>query len=800
MFLSYKKSLSIVTLLGLVYQYVVSCKSTPKASAPTSVNDDGQFGVFSLLTEEALSSDLPAPSTFNVQKLETENLNSYSFDVFKSLKISDSYRDEIKETDQTHFERKEAFLFNADVNPFKFSQGSRSLLFPFEIKKNSAVFVRRVFASAEAASAAPAYSMLDLPINLENVDKMSVGDYVAIPASMSIVANADGDFLETSFAKANIFKGVLSATSFGAFSSLAQGKIIGSGDFTLHIMKIAPRQVRVRATSRSGVDFSLGGQMRLGGSVGYAFVPSAALDKMRNFRQIAKFLGATAFKNSQEKKSDEIASKLAPNQKLLLNSPEVSAEPRILSELRNLQKKVDPFLEQINSNGETFEALNQRITNKSERVLSVAGASVIKRFYTGGKALFKYRSHGFNPAATVGLGVEGSKAIGSLGDYVFNLESEEAREAFMHAVSGRVRWIGDDLTRIASVFGNPAGSKTACTDFTLADYIALEDRNSEKKRVEKIARIESKSQSSSGNITFGFLNANLSFKEGQQKKQVAVEASDGRTGLVEARAWRFQKRAFVMGRTDNELKTSGFFTSSDDSILGSYFYTWVYQKSQQSSALAYPLRHITNILGPEFFRSHSDDLWPSDFDGNSRVSFQVIINQNGLARFFDPASISNDDLWKALGRIAETYDNTFGLPYNTFGALPDTERSSAAVEACQKISKHWGAFYCKYFAEKFLPRRAQVLQNKSSEKISLFSEFYQQGFVANKIGADLMMRLVLESLYITRKNNSAEEYMLSIKAGPWQVENSYREMDYEFGSDPLLPVARNLGLDMLIGH
>jgi hypothetical protein len=171
-----------------------------------------------------------------------------------------------------------------------------------------------------------------------------------------------------------------------------------------------------------------------------------------------------------------------------------------------------------------------------------------------------------------------------------------------------------------------------------------------------------------------------------------------------------------------------------------------------------------------------------------------------LARFFDPASISNDDLWKALGRIAETYDNTFGLPYNTFGALPDTERSSAAVEACQKISKHWGAFYCKYFAEKFLPRRAQLLQNKSSEKISLFSEFYQQGFVANKIGADLMMRLVLESLYITRKNNSAQEYMLSIKAGQSQVENSYREMDYEFGSDPLLPVASSLGLEMLIGH
>jgi len=775
----------------------LSCKSTPGSSIAKTVGDESQFGTFSLLADPVLGEQLQGPPKDGVKKLEDFNLSTYSEEVFRSSKILDAYGREILENDPNIFEKKEAFFFEKDMNPFKAEIAGKRFLFPFSMKKNSAVYVRRVFPTAQSLRDAPSYSILDLPINLENADKMHVGDYVAIPVSMSVMANADGQFLKGAYLKSGFFKSLLSLSSSGSYSSLVQGKIRGSGDFTIHFLKLSPQTIRVRVTSRNALDFSAGITMKTGGSVEYQFIPGSPLEKMRDLKE---FLRPTTDKNDLSDfggKSQQVLSSLSDNQKQLSLVPELSDTPHLLKDLNVLQKRVDPFIENYQQNRESIDGLNERILAKAAEAKRNLDGKLVGKFYEGAKKLLKYRTHGFDLAGSVHLGIEGSKMLSSVGDYVFHLDGPDAREAYLHAVSGRAQLIGQTLDQFCGSSGGFAQGNQACSDFTLADYLAEEDRTSKNKRVEKIGAISTKTQSAGSNLTFGFLNTNLGFSQSQRKNEIIVEASDGRKAVVEANAWRFQRQAFVIGRADNEMKTTGFFTSPDNTVLGSYFYTWNYQKSNQSSALTVPLRHAINVLGSEFFRSSSDDYWPIDFEGDVQVRFQVIVNQNGLTRFFNPSLVSDDQLWMALGRMAETYDNTFGLPFNTFGALPNGSQTPAAIAACEKISKHWGAFYCQYFADRFLPKRQHLMSKTPSEKIGLFSDFFKEGFLANKIGADLMMRLVLEALQMSRKDDAASEYMLSIQVSPSLISNSYHSMDYEFGSDPLLPIARNLGLDML---
>jgi hypothetical protein len=290
----------------------------------------------------------------------------------------------------------------------------------------------------------------------------------------------------------------------------------------------------------------------------------------------------------------------------------------------------------------------------------------------------------------------------------------------------------------------------------------------------------------------------MGYLQDKSKNVVRVVDSRGQATQYHLQTWRFQKKAFYAGRTDNEVKSSGFYSKSAGDVLASYYYSWNYEKSDQPSALREPLKQLLNVLGPEFYRSKVHLLWPVNYEGSISSHLEIVINQSGISRFFDESAVKEDDLWIAFGQIADSWDNTFGLPFNAFGGITSANPSEEAVKACTIISKEWGGGYCKYISEVFIPKWRAAVNLSGVEQVRFFSEFYQQGFLANKIGADLMMRLVLQVLGNTRKDPNAQDYMLKIQSSPKEVMNANQIIDYEFGSDPLHSVSEALGLKMLM--
>lgn len=705
---------------------------------------------------------------------------------------------EIRETQPDKFLRTEVFEFSSKVNPFKLVTNKENFIFPFTISRNSAILVGRNFSNRRSAAGSGSFKLSELPINVENAEKLEVGDYVAIPVETTILASYSGQTLTSVFQKSGLLKELVSASAFESYGGAVQGSIVGNGEFTMHIVKVAPHRVRVRISTGNSLVLSGGGSLSAGGNVNIKFLPHSVLERGRDLRRTLKRirnrlngnLGQVSFEKSWEL--------LNPNQKRLMDDKAWSLKLDFLSQLKSLSGRGDPALSNMPGSDQGEDRVSLELLNKAKDRVVKQGSEWIDRIVKVSEDVDKIRAHSFNLSANVSLNQSQSRVLNSLGEYIFDLTSEEGRIAFLHAVSGRSKWLGDDVSGFwPAPVKNDAEFK-ALSDFTIAEKIAVEDQLSNVKRVERVQLADAKKEKSVLNIQFNFANAQMGFLQDRSKNIVRITDLRGQATQYHLQTSRFQKKAFYAGRTDNEVKSSGFYSKSAGDVLASYYYSWNYEKSHQPSALREPLKHLLNVLGPEFYRSKAHLLWPVNCDGSISSHLEIVINQSGISRFFDESVVKEDDLWVAFGQIAGSWDNTFGLPFNASGGLSSPNPSEEAIKACTIISKEWGGGYCKYISEVFIPKWRATEKMSGVEQVRFFSEFYQQGFLANKIGADLMMRLVLQVLGNTRKDSSVQDYMLKIQSTPKEVMNANQIIDYEFGSDPLHSVSEALGLKMLM--
>ncbi|MEI8025006.1 MAG: hypothetical protein WCI18_01540 [Pseudomonadota bacterium] len=774
-----------------------SCKHQDDKSASLSFTPAEAFGWVGLLKEDEFASQVPDSKAPLGNSTRRDSLG-LSLETFRGVQLAQSYTQEITESQPESFLKKETIDFSSNITPFKLVSNQDVFVFPFSISANSAIFIGRNFSNQSSAASSGPFRLQDLPINVENAEKMSTGDYVAMPVKTSVLAGYNGQTLQQVFQKSGLVKNLISSSGFGSYGAALQGSLVGSGDFTFHILKVAPHKVRVRISLGNSLVVSGGGSLSAGGNANVSFLPHSVLEHARDIGAIAAKTKKVLYEKRTELTFNKTFQLLNPNQKKLGSPADWNLSIGFMSQLGSASQTSDTALSQIPQNPSSMTAANDKLTEKAKLSALKNGAKILEQIDAATKELETLRSHSFQLPAKVSLNASESRVLNSMGEYIFDLSTREGKEAFLYAVSGRSKWIGDDLSTVSLSPAISTGSYKALSDFTYAERIAAQDQQSTKPRVKRVQLADSRKTTDAFNIQFSFANASMGFSQDKSKNQFHIVNPQGQKTTYNLQTWRFQKKGHYAGLTDSEIKSSGFYTKSETDLLAAYYYSWSYEKSNQPSALRDPLKQLLNVLGPEFYRSRTHLMWPIDYSGSTSAHFEVVVNRTGISRFFNESQISEDILWKALGQIAGTWDNTFGLPFNTFGGLSGANSSEEAKKSCVIITKEWGGAYCKFFEETFIPNWHIATKKDALEQVRFFSDFYKQGFLANKIGADLMMRLVLQVLNISRKDPDGQDYMLKVQSTPKEVVNTNQVLDYEFGSDPLHAVSEVLGLSMLM--
>ena len=792
-----KKTATEICLISCLLVFLITCKRHPDQSELVTTSPNEAFGWIGLLKEDEFASQFPVLNGPSATPLSKTSLG-LTLDTFKGIQLAQSYIQEITESKTDAVLKTETLEFTTNLNPFKWMNQKDLFVFPFSISRNSAILVGRNFSSQRSANSSGPFRLQDLPISVENAEKMTTGDYVAIPVKLNVLAGYSGQTLQGVFQKSGLVKSLISGSVFGSYGAAMQGSLVGNGDFTIHILKVAPHKVRVRITVGNSLVVSAGGNLSAGGTANISFLPHSILERARDLgRSLAK-KNRQLYEPKDQLTFNKTLQLLSPNQRKLGTSGDWSLKIDFLSKLASASQTGDPALGRIPENSSAETEVNGNLIAKAKQAAQKTGMKLAERIETATQEMEMLRSHSFQLSGNVSLSASESKVLKSMGEYIFDLSASEGRNAFLHAVSGRSRWAGDDLSMVSLKQSMADGAFKALADLTFAERIATTDQMMTNPRVKRIQLAESSKSSDALSIQFKFANAQMGFSEDKSKNQIFITNSEGKQTAYNLQTWRFQEKGHYAGLADSEIKSSGFYTKSENDVLASYYYSWSYEKSNPSSALRDPLKQLLNVLGPEFYRSKTHLVWPLDYGGSTSAHFEVVVNKNGIGRFFNENLISEDALWVALGQIADTWDNTFGLPFNTFGGLPGSSTSEEAKKSCAIISKEWGGAYCKFFAEIFIPNWHQAAKKNALEQVRFFSDFYKQGFLANKIGADLMMRLVLQVLSNSRGDTDRQDYMLKVHSAPKDFLNTNQIIDYEFGSDPLQAVSEALGLSALM--
>jgi hypothetical protein len=213
--------------------------------------------------------------------------------------------------------------------------------------------------------------------------------------------------------------------------------------------------------------------------------------------------------------------------------------------------------------------------------------------------------------------------------------------------------------------------------------------------------------------------------------------------------WSF-KQSTLFGLVGEKRERSSGFMSDVMTQMGMQSAYWY---AQEVDSRTFGQSHLSqffiqahNILGPVATSLGIDKFYSGEADGRFRGRIVLGFAPALLDRFFDEKLASETQIWRSAAQVSESFDNTFGLPFLVIPAgMPSGLVGSADEAACQKLATNWGSFYCHYLADEFLPRLRKARADRTVEaKAQFFEAFFTKGFGANKIGSDLLARILLQ--------------------------------------------------------
>jgi hypothetical protein len=692
--------------------------------------------------------------------------------------------------------RKETISVNSKFSNSRIVQAGMALTLSPQLRVGAKIEIARNFKDSSQAAHALPFNVLQLPLSAENALALSEGTYVGIPIDGSVALSVNGSFLARNGQTDAHLYDFLRAGASGSLSGTTQGALVANGKWRMQILRLAESKVRVRIVEEDRESANASTSVSGKGMASFTFIPlgaaARALDiaqrvsdnarvvdgKITDLERLAKVPVLALPEPIRKAKdlaailptfNDETARRLDDGIKLTDNAVDLARKGS-----ESLQKIIDDAVlndvrkaqSQVMDKVDAVDGYIQRITN------------------------FTY-----NADAAVKLSAEFARRHRFVADYLFDISTPEARTAYNHAVSGRSIWIG----------AKPRDMDwgTGLSNFTVAERLAAEDTGLPNARVQRNLLGESTQHSRALSVHFSGLMASTGFSEKWKNNSVWAKDANGQTEAWRAALWQFERNLSFMREKESEQLGSGILAPAQDgtgqSDVGTYWFAWKRRlPNSRSTGMQTIFSEALNYVGPLGFSYNLPQLFKGEFSGDKEATLLVLFSKNAMKTIFDSGGVSDDLLWKALGNVALSFDNTFGLPYNTFGGLPSQfANSPSAQAACALVSKAWGSAYCSFFGNEFMPKFAAARHSTDQwQRMKVFESFYTKGFLANKIGARLLVRYLVEVATLAYGKNAPQELTLQFFVRNSQNSSAYASPSFSSGTPDEIQVLQTLGMFM----
>ena len=717
---------------------------------------------------------------------------SLSRQLFTSLSLSAKYANEVSKNGEA-FLRHDVFAVEADISHTQVVSGAGgSLSLPFGLAKGTEIRIARSFPSESEARTALPFDLSRLPVDAEHARAMKPGDYLGLPCRTNLFLNVNGVFLQRNWQRTAALLPFFQNALTGSLSAVPEGHLLAQGVFQLHVLRGKGDEVRVRITTLQGIEAGAKATFQFGAQNHYTFLPGTRLAKIRGLKTLQGLhkpeslstLGRTA----KEAKDFILPPVFAQLQNI---APAVkTGEAFGTRASERLSGGVDLFVQAVDRLSASVDDINARTVGRFNALASEINSKSIDKVQ---QAI----DHTIDISGAVDLGANFARGIRLVGDYRIDLGTLEGRLAFDRIVSGRVVMQARDKAlapwklRDASV-----------SDFSYADELAMLDASRpEGKRVVRMAHVVDSYAKGDYALGFRLAKAVRVLGERWRENEVAIASETGDPLNYKYKQWEFED-AFTWTTTDRERKSSGLLFATDEkgaaSGAANYFYAWHREyPPDHTTPLGDALRHVINVTGPAAFLLGLPERYGGEFPGRTTVSFTFTFLPPAVASFFDARTTTHAMLWQAFASTTHGWlqdeRNKVPLLAGPFAHMRLAEPYAKQACAVLQADWNWGGGYCNYFNETFLPKWDEASKGNEKAQLAFLAHFYTQGFLANKVGGDLLARFVSEVLYAKHGKEYVKDLVLNLDYENTEDASEVANPDFKFGEDPASVVVDTIG-------
>lgn len=655
--------------------------------------------------------------------------------------------------------RLETIRINKPLPPVTLRASGTVAALQLSLSAGTMIKIYRQFASTTEEQNTPRFEMSALPVSLENAESLRVGDLVVLPLDGQMMTSVDGSFFRHSWSMGRTIDSILGSSLAGQAQTGLRANLVVDGRFELHIFKVDKNLVRVRIFQQNEKSFS---------TTAYAGGSAAARVRVIPFSKIHQI--GEIIKSSEVRISGSQKIQL-PQQLQKLSGPTVLQDLGLNSAVeaakfaQEVEKRPDGLVDFSLSINRSPEQIQNRTTARINSFVDQMNPQTALRIRKTAQSVYVYADQELRLDASVSWSEARSGKQQFYADYVFNLRDEGAAEAYLHAVSGGSMLLSSraDLDKFI-LKGRPLHN------LVLAERLATSHATKSSPAVTKLLSASAKSEVRESQFQIRFAKqVAYELSETWQREQYQLSRgsfdSDIAGSLIR---WSFRNSVMFGLVGEKRERSSGFMSDvlTQPGFQSMYWYLQeVDSRSIGQSHLQQFLIQAHNILGPVAPSLGLDKLYAGEAQGRFRGRIAIGFSPLLLDLIFDPRSVSEERVWRAAAGVADTFDNSFGLPFLVMPAgVPAGIAGTGNEAACQRIAYHWGSFYCHFLAQEFLPKlRAAQVQGSAEAKGKFLETFFGRGFGANKVGSDLLARLVLQVAIDLKGRLSGNDVVVTVE-------------------------------------
>jgi hypothetical protein len=633
--------------------------------------------------------------------------------------------------------RVDRYALSTDLGPGRLGPvdvASATVALPVRLTGGAAVEVARLFPSSEAAAAARLPGLAELPLDVPRALALPPGTAVHLPVTARLALNADGRFVTAAARDDARFGALLRSSVLGRASSVSQGLLVLEGRSALQVVRLGGQRLRLRWTVGALADAELSLNAGLGAGLTAIFLPSDLIDRARGLRRAldaGRWALSGPARAAERLRRFGDSAPLATRRLFDLALPAADAVGIPADAVEDAALRIEDAAASLAGNLEVpLETLDRQVLDRLETSLA-AGSAALSRLER-----LAVRSLDLSAALSIQLGAK--RHLGVVADFEIDLADPDAARAFERAVGGRVVWQGPAVGALFT--GAPL------LDLTTLDALADAPSDSEHPSVHRLAEATSDLRERHFALRLTGPGAGFALTGADATRRVELAVGPSEREAWTAHLWT---RGHILGHGEDIQHGGVFAPEPFDPLRAGYFFGWRRVASEYAAAPARDaLTEALNLLGRRGVDLGVGGLYDGEHPGEVTAALDVVITGEALAAVFDPAQATPAHLWRALRITAETWDNTFGLPYLASARRPDgLEQVPDAAPACEAVAAAWGGRYCFFFAEEFLPALDAARADPDPwARLRFLERWYRTGLLANPIGARLLVRFLSEVL------------------------------------------------------